>query len=98
MRNALRYRAKEMLKRFDIAITRHSRLEQLEREVNQKSKADNVMELFLGCTDGHDEQLLTALRLSRSQLGQDLFVLCELSFKEGGYFVEFGAASGVDLS
>ena len=35
---------------------------------------------------------------SKSQLKQDLFVLSELGFKRNGYFVEFGATNGVDLS
>lgn len=35
---------------------------------------------------------------SKSQLGQDLFVLQQLEFKREGYFVEFGATNGVDLS
>jgi len=36
--------------------------------------------------------------LSRSQLGQDLWVLEQLKWKQGGYFVEFGATDGVLLS
>lgn len=35
---------------------------------------------------------------SRAQLRQDLFTLATLDFKEEGYFVEFGATNGVDLS
>lgn len=35
---------------------------------------------------------------SKSQLSQDLFVLFFSDFKRNGYFVEFGAASGVELS
>jgi len=31
-------------------------------------------------------------------LGQDLFVLSELDFKTGGYFVDFGATNGVNQS
>ena len=42
----------------------------------------------------------TDLRLAntKSQLGQDLFVLDELGLKQQGYFVEFGATNGVDIS
>lgn len=35
---------------------------------------------------------------SKAQLRQDIFVLAELGFKRGGYFVEFGGTNGVDLS
>ena len=35
---------------------------------------------------------------SKSQLRQDLFVLNELNYKRNGFFVEFGATNGVDLS
>jgi FkbM family methyltransferase len=50
-----------------------------------------------------DANLLLALNQSlieksRSQLRQDLFVLHELGWKRRGYFVEFGATNGVDLS
>lgn len=42
--------------------------------------------------------LLKALPDSQSQLRQDAFVLSELGFKRNGYFVEFGAADGRNLS
>src|SRR5215475_12583513 len=48
-----------------------------------------------------DERVPLALRLlkdSHSQLRQDIFVLSELNFKRGGFFVEFGAADGLQLS
>ena len=38
------------------------------------------------------------LAKSKSQLRQDVFVLSELNFKRHGFFVEFGATNGVDLS
>ena len=41
---------------------------------------------------------LQSFRDSKSQLRQDLFVLSETNFKRNGYFVEFGAASGFQLS
>jgi FkbM family methyltransferase len=34
----------------------------------------------------------------KSQIGQDIFALLSLGWKKGGYFVEFGATNGVDLS
>ena len=48
--------------------------------------------------------ILTAFRLlkhvthSKAQLMQDLFVLAETKLKKNGFFVEFGATNGVDLS
>ena len=45
------------------------------------------------CEGGQDWQ-----RLSRSQLGQDLWVLEQLGWKKNGFFVEFGATDGVLLS
>ena len=41
---------------------------------------------------------LNYLDKSKSQLRQDLFVLSELDFKHGGYFVEFGATDGIKFS
>lgn len=35
---------------------------------------------------------------NKSQFHQDIFVLLETGFKQNGYFVEFGATNGVDLS
>lgn len=35
---------------------------------------------------------------AKSQLKQEIFVLSELDFKMDGYFVEFGATNGIDIS
>lgn len=41
---------------------------------------------------------LQYLPLSKSQLRQDIFVLNELNYKKGGFFVEFSATDGINLS
>lgn len=57
--------------------------EQAQQIIDQKFELDNLCQ-FSG--------------ESKSQIKQDLFVLSELGFKHNGYFVEFGATNGVDLS
>ena len=94
MNLALNTLAKKMLKRVDIKIMRYRRFQQLEED----SRASRFIALFTELQERHKEQLLEMWRRSNSQLGQDLFVLSELGFKTNGYFVEFGAADGVDLS
>jgi FkbM family methyltransferase len=48
--------------------------------------------------DRHVAHALRLLGKSKAQLRQDLFVLSQLAFKSGGYFVEFGATDGRKLS
>jgi FkbM family methyltransferase len=51
---------------------------------------------FLKLLDERDAgRALNYLNASRSANSQDFFVLSELGFKEGGYFIEFGAADGI---
>jgi FkbM family methyltransferase len=94
MLSAIKTITEKTLKRFDIAITRHSLLKQLE----ENSRIGNATALLMELPGRHKEQLLKTLRRSKSQLGQDLFVLSEMDFKTNGYFVDFGATNGVDLS
>jgi FkbM family methyltransferase len=46
----------------------------------------------------NQEELDALTAKSKAQLRQDMFVLAELGFKKDGYFVEFGATNGIDLS
>lgn len=80
-----------LLKRFDIKLLRNSVYQQ---QLLLQNDIESVLKL------PHDSltKLLSYHSLSTSQLGQDLFVLLELQFKTGGYFVEFGATNGVSLS
>ncbi|HXK40358.1 MAG TPA: FkbM family methyltransferase [Candidatus Paceibacterota bacterium] len=55
-------------------------------------------QLMSRLTDQQATAFLEVVKKSRSQLRQDMFVLSELNFKRNGFFVEFGATNGVDLS
>ncbi len=90
MKNLVR----SILRSLDIGVTRYSTLQRLCENIN----AVNDIELLLALPNRHASLLLQYLRKSRSQYRQDLFVLSQLDFKRGGYFVEFGATNGVDLS
>jgi FkbM family methyltransferase len=94
MHHAAREAMKRVFKRLNLGITRYSRLEQLEKY----SRAGEDLALLLELPEQHSGRLLKLLSESHSQYRQDLFVLSELNFKQGGFFVEFGATNGVDLS
>lgn len=63
---------------------------------NYKYKLD--IELLDSIKKNRIIQTIELLKESKSQINQDLFVLNELDFKTNGYFVEFGATNGIDLS
>lgn len=48
--------------------------------------------------ESHFSDLMETLKISKSQLGQDVFALSVLNFKRNGFFVEFGATNGIDYS
>lgn len=85
---------KAFLRSIDIGITRYSMLEKL----RQDARAAHDLRVLETLPNEHASQLLKYLRSSKSQFRQDLFVLSELGFKTNGFFVEFGATNGIDLS
>lgn len=46
----------------------------------------------------HEQLLNSIIPKCRSQLGQEIFTLIENDFKQNGYFIEFGATDGIELS
>ena len=49
-------------------------------------------------TPEQSHKLLPYMMASKSQIAQDLFVLSQCGFKKNGFFIEFGATDGVELS
>ena len=87
---------KSSLQAFDIGITRYSTLERL-KTLAYMNETDDI-QMLRTLPNESASQLIMYLKKSKSQLRQDLFVLSQLNFKTNGFFVEFGATNGVDLS
>lgn len=84
-----------VLKRFGVGITRYETLEGLRH--NNSSLHDFKLLKALN-REYNTHQVLKYFDNSKSQLRQDLFALSHLNFKENGYFIEFGATNGIELS
>jgi FkbM family methyltransferase len=65
---------------------------------NKMGKAKNDAKLLLDLPRANFLNGLKILTISKSQIRQDLMVLSTLDFKKNGFFVEFGATNGIDLS
>jgi FkbM family methyltransferase len=53
---------------------------------------------LLGFPESDATRLMRLAPKSKAQLRQDLFVLSQTNFKRKGFFVDFGATNGIDLS
>lgn len=83
-----------ILRRMGYAVVRNSSLASL----NAAAAHGRCLEFLAAMPSAHVAELLKLIPHSQAQLRQDFFVLSELGLKRGGFFVEFGAASGKELS
>lgn len=86
------------MKRFGYQVIGLEKLRKLLRAERQQ-KVDAVELNFLRYPRKRNvEKVVNALPVSKAQLRQDIFALECVNFKKGGFFVEFGATDGVNLS
>jgi FkbM family methyltransferase len=100
MKKALISTARSALGRLGISAVRAASLESYIRKANAFDAWNPQRDaaLLAGLSAPETTEFLRVVKKSTSQLRQDLFVLRELGFKRHGFFVEFGATNGVDLS
>jgi hypothetical protein len=93
---------KKILSFGNLAIIQDSELTRITKELDDiKKQLENAPSdlIFLQTLPVElASSILKLLPHSTSQLRQDLFVLTELNFMRDGFFVEFGATNGQDLS
>lgn len=89
------------LAKFNLRIISLDAFNQLQENSRYKApykRYKNIFDLISVVNKDSLSKLLKDIDSSKSQIAQDLFVLSELNFKRGGFFVEFGATNGIDLS
>lgn len=74
------------------------KLAQLEAKVSELSKRQADLDFLFVVAPQKLADMYPLLSMARSQNRQDLFVLAELGLKRDGFFVDVGAASGVEIS
>ena len=90
---------KYFFRKLGIGIISYTNLVNLQEKSSDRSLQD--LEFIRALGPANYELAISLLSKSRSQLRQDLFVISEVEHKiknRGGYFIEFGATNGIDLS
>jgi len=88
----------KVLKRFGFKVVRLNQWRKRQRASIDYLKADIDLNFLLAPRTSDLAAVMRLLPRSQSQLRQDLFVLETLDFKKNGFFVEFGATNGLNLS
>ena len=94
----LRNQLRRILATFNLAITSAENYQSLINAGQFAGSFKRDLDLILEYPEQLVKQAVSVLPFSKSQLRQDIFVLLQSNFKRGGFFVEFGATNGVDLS
>jgi len=92
---------KRILKLFDLSVASYRELEAYRADRDRLRSyyhAWSSLGILQSLNPEQAVKLMKWVSKSRSQFAQDLYALSMTNFKRGGYFVEFGAANGVDNS
>ena len=89
----------KILKIFNLKIVKNDFFVDLDNsKKNFEHKYNRYEFIFNNPRIKNKDKLFSLVNKSKSQIFQDLFVLNELDYLENGFFIEIGAANGIDLS
>jgi FkbM family methyltransferase len=93
----------KVLSQFGVGVTSATNLANLKKDQIELWNLRTFIEFqekleVLEFPAGDKQRALNEFKHSKSQLQQDLFVLLSFKFKSNGFFVEFGATNGINLS
>jgi len=97
-RSQLRGTLKDFLRSRGLRIGDYQRLTEAMFKANAHDNLAEQIGFLLHLQPEAAMRLLPYLPYTHSQAGQDLFVLSQIGAKREGYFVEFGATQGVNIS
>jgi FkbM family methyltransferase len=80
--------------KLGFVIVRETRI----KKMTQLSESDRFLRFLEQIPMDIAGEILENRQKAKSQLGQELFALSQLGMMREGYFVEFGATNGIDLS
>ena len=89
----------KILRAFNLKIVKHDFFVNLDNSKKNFEHNFNRYEFIFNNSRIKDsEKLFNLVKDSKSQIFQDLFVINELDYLNEGFFIEIGAANGIDLS
>ena len=87
-----------IFKKFGIRVITNKRDSEIKVEINNLKKELLTLRFLKEAEITNSNIFFQLAESSKSQLFQDWFVLNHLNYKRDGFFVEIGAANGLDLS